>query len=368
MIHFLVPRDQDFAIKDYLELFGQPLRKEMRILYYEDLIQQNAFFNGTYVLSALDQLNQSMAQLLFEIHEQLKQIKGFRFLNTPRNTLQRFALLNELNRLGKNEFRAFRANGDLTGLKFPVFLREENLHHGAISPLLDSHHEMRAALGRALVQGHELKNLLIVEFCETANEEGFYRKYGAFIVGKRVIPRSLNYGRQWMLKHSETEFTLPMVHEELEYVLQNPHQQQLLEIFDLAQVEYGRIDYSIKDHRVQTWEINLYPTIGRGARLRSRPLSPELDAVRDEVRRCFYERFELAWREVNLPTNAEPSVRVRLTPDVVRAAMETDVRPSRLLNTTKRILRPAKPLIVPLSPPFMFILGCMARLLGKQRT
>jgi hypothetical protein len=368
MIHFLVPRDQDFAIKDYLDLFGQPLRQDLRILYYEDLIQQSAFFSGTYVLSALDQLNPSMAQLLFEIHEQLKQIEGIRFLNNPRNTLQRFELLNKLNRVGKNDFRAFRANDDLTGLKFPVFLREESQHDGAISTLLNSEREFREALGRALVQGHELKNLLIVEFCDTVDEKGFYRKYGAFIVGKRVIPRSLNYGRQWMLKHSKTEFTLPMVREELEYVLQNPHQQQLLEIFDLAQVEYGRIDYAIKDNRVQTWEINLYPTIGRGLRRRSRPLSPELDAVRDEVRRCFYERFERAWREVNLPTKSEPSIRITLSADVVRAAMETDGPRSRLLNVIKAVLRPAKPLIVPLSPPFLFILGCMARLFHQKRS
>jgi hypothetical protein len=368
MIHFLVPRDQDFAIKDYLDLFGQPLRKDMRILYYEEAIQQREFFSGTYVLSALDQLNPSMAQLLFEIHKQLNQIDGIRFLNNPRNTLQRFELLNKLNRLGKNDFRAFRANADLTGLRFPVFLREESSHHGAISPLLNSERDIRAALGRALIQGHDIKNLLIVEFCDTVDEKGYYRKYAAFIVGKRVIARSLNYGREWMLKHSITEFTMPMVREELEYVSRNPHQQQLLEIFDLAQVEYGRIDYAIKDHKVQTWEINLYPTIGRGPRLRSTPLSPELDAVRDETKRCFYERFERAWREVNLPTKPEQSTRVILKADVVREAMKPNGPRSRLLNAIKAVLRPAKPFILPLSPPFLFILGSVARLRRQKRS
>jgi hypothetical protein len=159
-----------------------------------------------------------------------------------------------------------------------------------------------------------------------------------------------------------------MVREELEYVSQNPHQQQLLEIFDLAQVEYGRIDYAIKDHRVQTWEINLHPTIGRGLRRRSIPLSPELDAVRDEVRRCFYERFEGAWREVNLPTEPKPSMQIPLSADVVRAAMETEIPQSGLLNAIKTVLRPAKPLIVPLSSPFLFILGCMARLFQQKRS
>ena len=368
MIHFIVPAAQEFGICDYLDVFGQPLRKDFRILHYENLIQQKEFCSGTYVLAALDQLNPAMTQLLFEIHEQLTQIEGIRFLNNPRNTLRRFDLLNKLNLLGKNDFRAVRANGDLTGLRLPVFLREESLHDGAITPLLNSQREIQKALGRALIQGHALKNLLIVEFCDTVDETGFYRKYAAFVVGKRVIPRSLNYGRQWMLKHSISEFTLPMVREELEYVSQNPHQRQLLEIFELAQVEYGRIDYAIKDDRVQTWEINLHPTIGRGLRPPSRPLPPELDAVRDEVRRCFFQGFERAWREVDLPTKPEPSIQVTLSTDIIRAAMSSDVPPHRLLNAIKTVLRPAKPLIAPLSSPFLLALGCLARLLRGKRS
>jgi hypothetical protein len=368
MIYFLGTASDVFTIKDYLDVFGQSLRKDFRILHYEDLIQQKEFFTGTYVLSALDQLNPVISQLLFEIHDQLKQIEGIRFLNHPRNTLQRFELLNKLNRVGKNDFRAFRANGDLTGLRFPAFIREESAHNGAISPLLNSERGIREGLGRALMQGHALKNLLIVEFCNTADETGFYRKYAAFVVGKRVFPRSLNYGHQWMLKHSATEFSLPMVQEELEYVSTNPHQQQLLEIFELAQVEYGRIDYAIKDGRVQTWEINLNPTIGRGLRRRSKPLPPELDAVRDEVRRCFFGEFERAWREVDLPANTASPIRLSLNPQIIRAATTADVPRTRFLDTIKAVLRPAKPLIMPLTPPFLLALGFLVRLFRKKRS
>jgi hypothetical protein len=219
-----------------------------------------------------------------------------------------------------------------------------------------------------LVQGRKLKNLLIVEFCNTADEIGFFRKYAAFIVGKRVIPRSLNYGRRWMLKHSRTEFTMPMIEEELEYVSTNPHQQQLREIFALAQVEYGRIDYAIKDNKVQTWEINLLPTIGRGLRRRSKPLPPELDAARDEVKRHFYEGFERAWREVDLPTDFKAPIRLTLSPQTIRAASPPEVPSDRLLTTFKAMLRPAKPLIVPISRPFLFILGSLARMLRQKRS
>ena len=91
-----------------------------------------------------------------------------------------------------------------------------------------------------------------------------------------------------MLKHSQTEFTPAMVHDELNYVTQNPHEEQLLKIFALAQVEYGRIDYSIKNGKVQTWEINLNPTICRGLRPSTMKLAPELDAVRAHCRERFF--------------------------------------------------------------------------------
>ena len=368
MIHFFVPAAQEFTIKDYVDLFGRALRHDIRILHYEDLVNQREFSRGTYVLAALDQLHTGMDQLLVELLDQLKPVEGFRFLNDPQKTLQRFELLNKLHDEGRNDFRAFKADGDLTNLRFPVFLREESLHDGAISPLLNSERDIHEALGRALVQGHKLKDLLIVEFCDTADERGFFRKYAAFIVGKRVIPRSLNYGKQWMLKHSETEFTMAMVREELEYVSTNPHQQQLEEIFAFAEVGYGRIDYAIKDNRVQTWEINLHPTIGRGLRRRSKPLSPELDVVRDEVRRHFYEGFEQAWREIDLPTNSATPVRLTINPRIVRAARRGDVPRNRLLTTVKAMLRPAKPLILPISRPLLFILGSLARLRQPKRS
>lgn len=362
MIYFLVPAEHDFTIRGYLEVSGAALREDFYIVHYEDLVDFKEFVCGTYVLSALDQLDQATANLLVEIHLQLKDIQGIRFLNNPQKTLQRFDLLTELHRQGLNEFRAARAGANHNYLKFPLFLRNERLHEGALSPLLNSEREVRQAIGRALVQGHKLSDLLLVEFCDTANETGYYRKYAAFIVGKKVIPRSLSYGRGWMLKHSETEFTVPMLLEELDYVSQNPHQQQLLKIFELAQVEYGRIDYSIRNGSVQTWEINLNPTIGR-----TLPLgSPELDAIRDQVRGCFYREFESGWNEVHLRTEREVKTEVKISQGIIKAASAKKAHQNQLLSVIRTVLRPAKPLIEPLSPPFLRLLSSVVRLFERK--
>jgi hypothetical protein len=367
MIHFLVPANQDVGVRDYLDVAGANLREDFSVLHYEDLASQNEFQRGTYVLSALDQLSIPTAQLLSRIYDQLKDSDGVRFLNQPVKTLRRFELLTELNRTGLNEFRVAYAAGNLTDLRFPVFLRHQRLHEGSMSPLLNSTKEIRQAIGQALVQGHKLKDLLVIEFCDTSNETGYYRKYAAFVVGDKVIPRSLNYGRDWMLKHAGTEFTMPMVLEELDYVTQNPHQDQLLKIFKLANVEYGRIDYAIKNDRVQTWEINLNPTIGRGLRPPSKPIAPDLDAVREKVRQCFYQRFESAWREVQLPTLNHSKIKVEIEPAMIEAASISEISQSPLLDGIRTALRPAKPLIVPLSSPFLRGLGGCARLFRRGR-
>jgi hypothetical protein len=40
-----------------------------------------------------------------------------------------------------------------------------------------------------------------------------------------------------------------------------PHRDALLDIFELAGVDYGRVDYGVKEGQVQVWEINTNPVV-----------------------------------------------------------------------------------------------------------
>jgi hypothetical protein len=202
---------------------------------------------------------------------------------------------------------------------------------------------------------------MVVEFCATADEEGFYRKYAAFVVGNRVVARSLNYGREWMLKFGRNEYSRPMVLEERDYVLSNPHEAQLAEIFRVGGVEYGRVDYSMKAGRVQTWEINLNPTIGRGARPQRAKVPAELDSIRQETKDCFYSRFQEAWEAADLAPDGQPAIPVTLDPPTIRAALSRETRRGRLLATLRTVLRPVKPLIEPRAAPALRFLSKLAR-------
>ena len=344
MIHYLTLADR-WMFSEYLEHWGRDLAdSKIRILRYEALLGETRFERGTYVFSTIEEVAPPMERFIDELALRLGEQPGVRVFNDPKRVLRRFELHAELWRLGRSGFRSLRAAADLSGVRYPVFIRSERSHDGALSPLLGSPHEVETWIGRAMALGRPLQDLMVVEFCDTADAGGWYRKYAAFNVGGRIVPRSMNYGRHWMLKFAGNEFTMAMAEEELHYVESNPHEQELAEIFAIARTDYGRIDYSIKDGRVQPWEINLNPTIGRGLRPSSRYIEPELRGTREKAKEAFYARFNEAWAAVaEIDTDRTPMT-IRLDPAIVAAARVDERRRwrtgSALIAAGVRLVKP----------------------------
>ena len=48
---------------------------------------------------------------------------------------------------------------------------------------------------------------------------------------------------------------------EARYVAENPHADEIRKIFEIARIDYGRIDYSLKNGQIRVWEINTNPVI-----------------------------------------------------------------------------------------------------------
>lgn len=344
MIHYLTLADRTM-FSEYLEYWGRELAdSRIRILRYEALLDEARFEPGTYIFSTIEEVAPPMERFIDELALRLGEQPGVRIFNDPRRVLRRFDLHAELWRQGRSRFRSLRAADDLSDVRFPVFLRSERSHDGALSPLLGSHDEVETWVGRAIALGRPLHDLMVVEFCETADAGGWYRKYAAFNVGGRIVARSMNYGRHWMLKFAGNEFTVAMAEEELEYARGNPHEQELAEIFAIARTDYGRIDYSIKDGRVQPWEINLNPTIGRGVRPSSRTIEPELREIRERTKEAFYARFNEAWSAVEEPGIDRTPMTIHLDPAIVAAARADERRRWRtgsgLLAAGVRLVKP----------------------------
>lgn len=288
----LVSRYHAYAFADWLRSpRGRDLADRIRVLYYQDLHRRRRLPAGTWIFADLERLGPAQLELACRVWDALAASgQPVRLLNDPRRVLTRYALLRELEARGRNRFRAVRATEPLDGLRYPVFVREEREHTGSLTDLLDGPEALDRALDRLArpLRGFRRKDLLVVEFCDTSDAHGVFRKYSAVRIGPRILGQYLEFSRSWMVKAARRFYDEDRIREDREYVEENPHAETLRAIFDLAGVEYGRIDYSLLDGSPQVWEINTNPsiaatrwTIGRRERLRDdlRPRKARFDAA-----------------------------------------------------------------------------------------
>jgi hypothetical protein len=84
------------------------------------------------------------------------------------------------------------------------------------------------------------------------------------VVGDAVIPRHLYFGQDWVVKNPpDADVKSAWIREESQHLEHNPHQQFVRDVFRLANLEYGRMDYGLLDGLPQVWEINTNPHLLR---------------------------------------------------------------------------------------------------------
>jgi hypothetical protein len=295
----------EIGIARYLRTRGTSLRGLLHPTTYEQLFGAPRVPTGTWVFAALDTLTPAERALTSSLHRQLN-AQGVRTLNDPARSLLRSALLERLHDAGLNSFRAVRAADYRGGLRFPVFLRTDRGHDGNLSPLLFSEREVHRALRSARLRMQHLDDLLIVEFLDLA-DGGVLHKYSAFRVGDRILGRHFQTSTgDWMIK-SETGNRTPIAAaEECAYISENPHAARLMPLFELAGIEYGRMDYALHRGRIETFEINTAPTLGRGGHReeRSTTVDPYRAAVEPTLV-AFHGRMCDAFRAVATTGDSE---------------------------------------------------------------
>lgn len=346
MIHFVVTEKGSFSIRRYLAEDGAGVADRMRLVRYEDLPRIERLPLGTWVFTELDQLDMHQRELAALVAKRLRdQPAGVRILNDPEKVRLRLDLLRAAYRAGVNTHRAWPAADVLldahavpptadsetiaaTSLRYPVFVRYANQHIGNLTPLLGDRRALGEALGALAATGVRKHELLVVEFCDTRDAHGVYRKCSAYNVGGCIIPRSLEQSRDWMVKWKFRIFDRVRADEELAYYETNPHAEWIREMFRLARIDYGRIDYGVLGDRPQLWEINTNPTIGSGPKptSASRPDAAEYRKMIAPVRAGFYARFANAWAAVDTPMGDAPSAELHLPDRLIRAVERGEQR------------------------------------------
>jgi hypothetical protein len=252
--------------RDWRRPFGRQMAGDLSKLFrgiYRYFWAGGYVPEGVFVFADLERMSDeslAKAQLIWKSITESK--SAARALNSPVDSMRRYDVLRTLYKHGPNTFNVYRwSEGERPG-RFPVFLRYENDHKGPISPFIHSEQELDEALRDLEDRGQLTKHLLIIEFLNTSDQNGIYRKYGALIVGDSIFPRNLNFGDQWVVKRSHESISDgEFIAEEKAYVDENPHTEALKRIFALTKIQYGRIDYSMLNGTIQVWEINTNPHI-----------------------------------------------------------------------------------------------------------
>lgn len=255
MITYLSTRQHGYTLERFLQ--WQPeLSRQFRWLPYFKLPRIEAVPVGPFIFSDLERLNGFMRVVAVSLHDQVvAQMGPEACLNDPRRVLTRRPLLDRLHAEGINGFRAWSPTEPHPEIRFPVFLRLARSHLGAATPLLANHRELQQALIRVCAEGIDVHELLLVEYEDVRSRDGLYRKYSAQRIGDDIFPYHIQFAGQWHVKKTEVR-TAALEEEEAEYLATNPHRDALREVFELAGIDYGRVDYGLQHGRIQVWEIN----------------------------------------------------------------------------------------------------------------
>lgn len=303
MIHVLAPRQGIFAMGDFVRNDHPALAEFVALESYEDMFRRGSVPLGAYIFTALDQLTETETELVCRLHQSLEgAAPALPRLNHPARWKGRLALLDAAFDAGINPFRATRL-GSARPRRFPVFLRSESQHSGSLSPLLHDAAALRRAVLAAMLRGSRYGDLLVMEYCHTADGDGVFRKYSAMIVGNAIVPRSLTASRDWITKVDGRFTDRTAAAADRQYVLENPHEAWLRSVATLAGVEYGRADYAMLDGRPVLWEVNTNPTIGGNVAFPNpSPWPPELRGQAGNL--LAYEKIHDALAVIDLASRA----------------------------------------------------------------
>jgi hypothetical protein len=260
MICFFVTEAHRYTLDEYLRAWARALGNHCIIASYESLPTRRSLSARTFIFTDLERLTPAQCDAAEQLARRIESA-GARVLNRPNRVLRRFDLLRALHDAGRNPFNGYRVNGAAINCRFPVFVREENEHSGALTPLLKDGAELDAALAQLRAEpSRRAANLLVVEYCQTRGADALYRKYSAMRVADRLVPRHVLFSDQWVDKSPDV-VTDAGLEEERAFLRAFPHAGDTRAAFELARIDYGRIDYSCVDGRVVTWEINTNPVI-----------------------------------------------------------------------------------------------------------
>lgn len=253
-------------------------KKLLTCLSYDEVFAAKSLPCATYIFTDFDRLSQWELELASCVYRNLRE-GGAQVLNHPAQVACRYELLRRLYLAGVNSFNAYRPSLGEWPIRYPVFVRRDSFHDGMLSELLDSKEALEASLAEAESNGVPYSNTIVVEFAAESVESDLYRKQTCFRVGDQFFADTSVYERHWIVKYGEVGVT-PKARRQAELAAINsvPYETILRQVFNVAKIEYGRVDIGFYQGKPQFYEINTNPTVG----FNTRHSNPEYVRMREQ--------------------------------------------------------------------------------------
>ena len=246
------------ALAELLAEFGVRLER----WGYPALFSAPSLPRAGYVLTDFDRLHPWQIELAGRLYRRLRGA-GLAVLNDPCRFVPRVALLRRLQAAGINRFGVWLPAEGAMPDRFPVFLRTIHAHRGAESAIISDAEAAERALEKALERGRVLSDLAFVEYAaEPEAGSGLFRKHACYRVGDRLFRAATVTEADWVAKNgtvgaaSDAHYAADLA-EQSDY----PHAALMARVFDLAGVQYGRVDFGIVAGQPQIYEVNTNPDI-----------------------------------------------------------------------------------------------------------
>ncbi len=241
---------------------GQCLGFDVLPVRYGELLKRAEWPRGMYMFSDMERASKWQCSIAAQLWQHLADRPGgYRLYNHPVHHLRRYELLRALREAGINDFTAYRLDEITHEVRYPVFVRYTDQHIGPSTGLLHSEAELDDALAKLLVQAPPPERLIVVEFQDTSQGTGRFKKYGAFRLGEHIYAGHMMAANEWSVKREINDSGLVGT-EDLSFVQSNPYADQIMQAFQVAGLTWGRIDFGVLDGRIQVWEINDNPKLG----------------------------------------------------------------------------------------------------------
>lgn len=244
-----------------------PIRKKLfRCLSYDEVFAAKSLPCATYIFTDFDRLSQWELELASCVYKNL-QNGGARVINHPAQVACRYELLRRLYRAEVNSFNAYRPSLGEWPTRYPVFVRRDSFHDGMLSGLIDTREALVATLESLESDGVPFSNTIVIEFAAEPVEPGLYRKQQCYRVGDRFFVDTTVHERNWIVKYGENGAAPETRYAaELAEINTVPYAAIVKRVFDIAKIEYGRVDIGLYEGNPQFYEINTNPTVSFGTK------------------------------------------------------------------------------------------------------